>query len=354
MAATMRAWTHSRAGAPSAVLSLSSNVKTPVLVNPTDVLVRITHASLSSGGSIMVHMAPFLIRAAPAIPELDFSGTLLAVGSGVPSSRNLSPGDAVFGSITVGPHIKKGVGTLAEYVVADAGSVVRMPKGFSEGDAAGLGVSGSTALVLVRAAGIKEGDKVMVNGASGGVGSFVVQMAKNLVGEGGRVVGICSGGNAEAVKSLGADEIIDYTAHNPLHAYLTTHHSSAPFAVIIDAHGISDLYLHCAPYLSPGKPYVTVGVAYGAYTVPSMLYAVFSMVKNAWLPRVLGGGERDYLCVNATADLEKLEKLAEMAGEGNLRVFVDSRWGFTEVLKAYERVLSRHAKGKIIVQIRDP
>ncbi|KAH0562447.1 hypothetical protein GP486_002861 [Trichoglossum hirsutum] len=329
----MRAWTHSRAGAPSSVLSLSSDVKTPTLSNPTDVLVRVTHASLSPGGSIMMQLAPFLIRTKPAIPELDFSGTLLAVGSGVPSLRNLSPGDAVFGSVTIGPHIKKGVGTLAECVVVDAGSVVKMPKGMSEGDAAGLGVSGSTALVLIRAADIKEGDKVMVNGASGGVGSFAVQMAKNIVGEGGKVVGVCSAGNAEAVKGLGADEVIDYAAHTPLHAYLETRYSSAPFAAIIDTHGVSDLYLHCAPFLSPGKPYATVGVAFGAYTVPSMLYAACAVKKNIWLPRVLGGGERDYVCVNVTADLEKLEKLAELAGEGKLKVFVDSRWGFEEVLK---------------------
>src|SRR5271154_6868732 len=88
---TMRAWTHSQAGVPSTVLHFSSDVKTPALTSPTDVLVQITDASLSPAGSIMMQFCPFIFRSKPAIPELDFAGTLIAVGADVPKDRNLAP-----------------------------------------------------------------------------------------------------------------------------------------------------------------------------------------------------------------------------------------------------------------------
>ncbi|KAH0544779.1 hypothetical protein FGG08_001146 [Glutinoglossum americanum] len=348
---TMRAWTHTQIGVPSKVLSLKPDVKKPVLTNPTDVLVRITHASLSPGASLMMQFAPFIFRHTPAIPEVDFSGTVVAVGSSVPESRNLSAGDAVFGSITLGPHLKRGAGALAEYVVVDHTGVVRTPDGMDAGEAAGLGVSGCTALVLVRAAELKAGERVLVYGASGGVGGFVVQMCKNAVGEEGKVVCVCSGRSEEAVRGLGADEIIDYTAHSSLPAYLKSHHSSPPFTSIIDAHGSSDLYLNSSDYLAPEGSYVTVGVAHSDYTVPSMLYAVYSMLWNAWVPHWLGGGERRYVNANVTANLEMLEELGRLVREGKIRVLVDSRWDGRDALKAYERLRGRHARGKIIVKI---
>jgi len=203
----MRAWTHIRAGTPSSVLTLSPSVPLPTISSPNHVLVQVTHAALNPGASIMMQLCPFVFRSRPGVPELDFSGRIVAAGSGVAAARNLQPGTPVFGSVTVGPHLSSGAGALAEYVAIDAATVVRKPDGASFEEAAGLGVAGCTALVLVEKAGLKKGDSVLVNGASGGIGHIVIQMVKKKVGESGRVVGVCSGGNAEMVRTLGADEV---------------------------------------------------------------------------------------------------------------------------------------------------
>ena len=213
---TMRAWTHSQAGVPSTVLHFSSDVKTPALTSPTDVLVQITDASLSPAGSIMMQFCPFIFRSKPAIPELDFAGTLIAVGADVPKDRNLAPGDAVFGSVTVRPHLNAGAGALAEYMVVAASSVVRKPDGMALQEAAGLGVCGCTALTLYDRAGLKAGDSVLINGASGGIGTMATQLARHAVGPSGRIVALCSGKNAKMVRSLGADEVRDLGLLEPI------------------------------------------------------------------------------------------------------------------------------------------
>jgi NADPH:quinone reductase-like Zn-dependent oxidoreductase len=189
------------------VLKLSSNITTPKLISATDILVRITHAALNPGGSIMMQLCPMLFRTEPAIPELDFSGKIVAIGSEVPFSRGLSVGSPVFGSVPVRSHLRAGAGALAEYVVVGAETVVRKPENASFEEAAGLTVVGCTAVPLIQRANLKRGDSVLVNGASGGIGSMVVQLAKEAVGESGKVVAICSGRNLELVKSLGADEV---------------------------------------------------------------------------------------------------------------------------------------------------
>jgi reticulon-4-interacting protein 1, mitochondrial len=204
----MRAWIHSSAGPPSRVLSLSSDVPTPTIKDPNDVLVRISHAALNPGGSIMMQLCPFFFRANLAIPELDFSGTLVAAGSAALESGRLAIGDAVFGSVGAGKHIRAGSGSLAEFVVVPVAEVARKPgKHSSSAEAAGLGVAGCTGIALMEKAGLQNGNSVLVNGASGGIGSMVVQMARDAVGSTGRVVAICSGTNVEMVKELGADEV---------------------------------------------------------------------------------------------------------------------------------------------------
>ena len=206
--ATMRAWIHTRAGPPSQVLSLSSDVPTPTIKEPTDVLVSIIHAALNPGASIMMQLCPFFFRSKPAIPELDFSGTLVAAGSAALKSGRLAIGDPVFGSIGAGKHINAGSGALAEYVVVPVTNVARKPtSNASDAEAGGLGVAGCTSVALMEKAELNDGDSVLVNGASGGIGSMVVQMARGVVNNNGRVVAICSGQNADMVKALGADEV---------------------------------------------------------------------------------------------------------------------------------------------------
>ncbi len=148
-----------------------------------------------------------LFRKPPQIPDMDFSGSIVTIGSSVPSTRHLAPGVKVFGNVPVGQHVRQGKGALAEFVVVPAENVWLKPENLPAEQAAGLLIAGSAALKLVESSEVKEGQRVLVNGASGGVGCFVVQITKNLVGLNGKVVAICSGRNMQLVKGLGADEV---------------------------------------------------------------------------------------------------------------------------------------------------
>lgn len=116
-------------------------------------------------------------------------------------------GDKVVCMLPASHMLPTGTGALAEVVRVPARYVVKKPEGSSFADAAGVMLAGLTARQMVKEAEVKRGDRVLVNAASGGIGSLVVQMVRNVVGKEGVVVGVCSGRNIEAVKSLGADEV---------------------------------------------------------------------------------------------------------------------------------------------------
>lgn len=137
-------------------------------------------------------------------------------------------------------------------------------------------------------------------------------------------------------------QVIDYQAHEPVHQYLATCYAKTRFDVIIDAFGVQDLYTHCADYLEPGKPFVSVGVVFQEYSISSLLYASSLMLKNTWWPKILGCGLRDYVCVSGFTSLEAMEKLGKMVEEGKLKVVVDSCWDMEDFLRvrlgyAYQR-----------------
>lgn len=110
--------------------------------------------------------------------------------------------------------------------------------------------------------------------------------------------------------------------------------------------------MHCSDYLEPGKPFVSVGTAFDAYTVSSLLFASFLTRKNTWLPRVLGGGSHIYICVSGFVSPEALESLRGLVEDGKLMVVVDSCWEMTDVLKvsfAAELCTVRNALEEIIL-----
>ena len=145
------------------------------------------------------------------IPEAELSGSIVAFGpKGARSSecegQVLEVGEEVIGFLN--PRMLfRWNGVLAEYCVAYRKDVVRKPDGMESVEASGLGACGWTAVCAGDAAGWKSGDKVLINGASGGLGAMMVQVAKNLVGKEGKVVAVCSGKNEQFVRDLGADEV---------------------------------------------------------------------------------------------------------------------------------------------------
>lgn len=203
---TMRAWTHNKPGEPKDVLFLRPDfpVTTPT---PTEVLVKISHAALNPGAGIFLRIWPMFLRGKPTIPEMDFAGTICHVGADVPADRGLVVGTQIFGNVTVAKHVWGGRGALAEYVAVEADMVCIKPENISLDEAAGLGIAAVSGLVLIDAAKLKKGQKVLINGASGGVGACTLQMIKDAIGEEGKVVAICSKRKIAMVKELGADEV---------------------------------------------------------------------------------------------------------------------------------------------------
>ncbi|KAH7371941.1 chaperonin 10-like protein [Pyrenochaeta sp. MPI-SDFR-AT-0127] len=347
---TMKAWIHTRAGLPSQVLNLTTLPK-PAITSPTQVLVKVSHCALNPAGRIVMQLLPFIFRGSPAIPEMDFSGTIVAAGPDVPGDR-VTPGVQVFGSIPLAQHVKSTSGGLAEYIVLEHTAVVKKPSGAPLSEVAGLGIAGATALELIKAAKLKKGDSVLVNGASGGIGHLVMQMCRNEVGETGKVVAVCSKDN-DWVKKYGADEVIDYGLHAPVHSHLAVTFGASRFSAVIDAVGIQDIFNKSPSFLAEGKPYVTVGPKAYSYTVLGMLSTIGRMAKNFLWPRLLGGIPREYIQVASTSTLSAMEELAKMVEDGTLKVHVSALVGMDSAKTTYESLLHGHVQGKIVVAIQD-
>ena len=198
----MRAIVQDTYGSPDQVLRLE-DVAIPV-ANDGEVLIRVHAASVHVGDWMLVTGVPYIARPAYGLPKpksrvpgTDISGTVEAVGKGV---TQLRPGDEVFGWCT---------GAFAEYACAGQDHFVLKPANLNFEQAAAVGVSATTALQLLRDQGkVRAGQKVLINGASGGLGSFAVQIAKAF---GAEVTGVCSSKNVDMVRSIGADNVIDYT-----------------------------------------------------------------------------------------------------------------------------------------------
>jgi NADPH:quinone reductase-like Zn-dependent oxidoreductase len=326
MSTTMQAYIHLNRGSPSTILSLSSIPK-PIITSPTQLLIRVSHCALNPGASIIMHLLPFMFRASPAVPEMDFSGTVVDAGTSVPGERRLKPGTKVFGSIPVGLHIKCGSGALAQYVVVEHSAVVRQPQGAKSAEVAGLGIAGATALEIMKVADLKAGDSVLVNGASGGVGHLVTQMCLQRVGPSGVVVGVCSNESKAWISSMLKDdnsaklkivdrEKLDLTPH------LTATYGESRFDAIVDCAGIQNLFIACPAFLKDERPYVSVGPRASGYTYASMLSTIGFMAMNMLWPRMLAGTPRRYVQVAAVSNLEALQELADMVEEGTLSVHV--------------------------------
>ena len=198
----MKAIVQSTYGSPDDVLVLQDIAKPAV--GDDDVLVRVHAASVHLGDWVLMTGVPRIMRLgtglrAPKhrVPGTDIAGTVEAIGKDV---TKLHVGDEVFGYCA---------GAFAEYASAPEDHFVRKPAGLSFEQAAAVGVSATTALQLLRDQGkVKEGQSVLINGASGGVGPFAVQIAKAF---GAEVTGVCNTTNVDMVRSIGADQVIDYT-----------------------------------------------------------------------------------------------------------------------------------------------
>jgi len=259
----------------------------------------------------------------PFIPGFDISGEVVGVGSQV---TRFKPGDPVYGML--GPP--RG-GGYAELAVAPESALARKARSQSDIEAASMPVAGLTALQGLRDLGrLKPGQSVLINGASGGVGSFAVQIARAL---GARVTGVCGPKNVELVRSLGAETVLDYTKED----------FTAPgkvYDVILDAVA-KNSFANCRRVLAPAGTYVT--------TLPNVEVLIQGMV---FLPLLsLVGQCQRALTLFAKARREDLEYLASLADEGKLKPVIDHVYSLDQVRAAHDHSESERTRGKIVLEI---
>jgi NADPH:quinone reductase-like Zn-dependent oxidoreductase len=253
----------------------------------------------------------------------DFAGTVEAVGQSVTRYR---PGDEVFGGKT---------GAFGEYVsVAEDGALALKPPGVTFEQAAAVPVAGLSALQALRDRGMVEpGMKVLINGASGGVGTFAVQIARSL---GAEVTGVCSARNVELVQSLGADHVIDYRQHNYTRG-------AERYDVIIDNVG-NHSPRDNARALKPGGRLVMVGGPSGDWVGP---------LKNPLMALLLSPFiDQELILFLGELNGNDLSELAALMQAGDVTPVIDRRYPLAEVPAAIEYSEQGRARGKIVIKVQ--
>lgn len=325
--ATMRALVQHRYGGPEVLTLGELPVPTP---GQGEVLVRVEAAGLDRGTWHMMTGRPYLMRVlgfgffGPKQPivGLDLTGTVVALGSGV---TRFAIGDRVFGI---------GRGSFAEHAVAREDKLALAPRRAERGEAALLGVSGITAMQALDRVGTREGDRVLVIGASGGVGSFAVQIAH---ARGAHVTGVCRTEKAALVASLGAERVIDYTRESFTDG-------ATRYDVILDAGGNTPLSA-LRRAMTPEGRLVFVGGENGGNLTGGMSRPIGAML--------LGAFTRQRFVMHATREhYEDMEKVAALVDRGVVRPVVDRRCGLGEVGQALVDLEAGRVRGKVLVEVR--
>ena len=255
------------------------------------------------------------------------------MGSGI-DEEETKPGDLVYGCLGMPGQF----GSIGEYVVGNLGMFTALPEGVAVDQAATVGVAGMTAYQsIVHYVTPGKGDKVFVNGGSGGCGIYVIQIAKIL---GCQVTTTCSGRNVEFCKDLGADEVIDYTKDDVV-GFLEG--QGQVYSHVVDHIGSpTSLYAHCHNFLLPGKTFVQVGAA-------SFLTFANRLVR----PGFLGGGKRKFDILMMKQNVDHLRQIGEWMREGKIKVTLDSTFEYADAVEAFVRLRSGRARGKIVVHVAE-
>jgi len=294
------------------------------------VLVRVRAASLNAFDWHIMRGAPLLARLGEGLrtPKtrglgIDVAGEVEAIGKDVTGVR---PGDAVFGGA---------FGAFAEYVRVKPGSFVPKPSNISFEQAAAIGMAGRTALQSLRDRGqLKPGQRVLINGAGGGVGTFAVQIAKAL---GGEVTAVCGTQNVELIRSLGAHRVIDYTREDFTR-------EGQRFDLILDVAANRSLAA-CVRVLTPDGTLVVVGAAgSGRSIVPIALRILGANVRSRF-------GRRRMSMFIAKAAREDLIVLTELIGTGKLTPVIDRTYPLSETAAAMRYLEQGHARGKVVITV---
>jgi NADPH:quinone reductase-like Zn-dependent oxidoreductase len=322
----MKAIVYSRYGSPE-VLRLEEMDRPSV--GPGGVLVRVRGAAVNPYDWHFVRGEPYFIRLLVGlrVPRrqtlgVDFSGVVEAVAPDVTSFR---PGDEVYGMCN---------GAFAEYLCAPETAIARKPRTLGFELSAAVPLAGLTAMQGLRDSGkLRSGERVLIIGASGGVGTFAVQLAKEF---GAHVTGVCSTKNLELVQALGADEVIDYTQRD----FAGTGETYDVIFQLGGEHSPS----HCRRALSRrGRLVLSSGDSDGRWIGP-----MNRIIKAALLSPFVSQTLISLDVKRSRADLEELAGLIE---GGKIKPVIDRTYPLTEVADAVRYVERGHARGKVLVQM---
>jgi NADPH:quinone reductase-like Zn-dependent oxidoreductase len=295
-----------------------------------EVLVKVYAASLNAYDWHLMRADPFLVRLMGMgflkpknkIPGADIAGKIEAVGKNV---RQFQAGDEVFGDLA-----SVGGGGFAEYVCAGENLLALKPATMSFEQAAAIPMAALTALQALRDSGqVRPGQKVLINGASGGVGSFAVQIAKSF---GAEVTAVCSTGNMTMVRSLGADHVINYTQENFTR-------SGKRYNLILAANGYHPILAYRRALNDRGIYVMTGG------SMPQMFQALLLG------PLISLTGEKRMVSLTAQSNQKDLAFIAELFEAGKLKPVIDRRYPLNEAAEAIRYLEEGHARGKIVINV---
>ena len=316
-------------GTPERVLRLEETAIPSI--GPADVLIRVRATSVNTPDWATVAGEPSIMRLGVGLRRprrpvrgSDVAGVVEAVGQQV---TDLAPGDEVFGTT------KARAGAFAQYAVAPATQLVAKPAELTFTDAAASVMSGLTALVAMRdVAQVSAGTRVLINGASGGVGTMAVQIAKAL---GAEVTGVCSTRNIELVRSLGADHLIDYTKEDFTQ-------SGQRFDVILDN------VLNYPPkavtrVLAPGGTFLPNSLGY-----TGGLFAGLPRMARAAL---MGLGSTKVKTVTPAMNRENLAALRRLLESGEVRVVIAQTYPLGQTARAVAYMLEHHPGGQVAITV---
>ncbi|KAI4201542.1 MAG: hypothetical protein LQ350_003157 [Teloschistes chrysophthalmus] len=330
---TMRAWQYSSSsGGLEKNLKINASAPLPT-PKPDQHLVKVIAAALNPVDYKVAEIPGMitLVISKPATPCIDFAGSIVKPAAG----SSLKPGQLVFGAAGTTPLAG---GALREYAIAGTKAVTPLPDNVNVIDAASVAIGGLTAYQSI-VPHVKEGDKIFINGGSGGVGAFGIQIAKAV---GCHVTTTCSTPNVELCKSLGADRVVDYKKENVVDALAA---SGYKFDHAVDNVGTQkDVMWRSHEYLKPEAILVAVGGE------PSMA-TVTNTLKMKLQPRFLGGLKRKVVGLFADPRAEELQRIGEWMSEGKIKALIDSKFSFEEAPKAFEKLKTGRAKGKIVVDV---
>ncbi|MFC7624222.1 NAD(P)-dependent alcohol dehydrogenase [Microlunatus sp. GCM10028923] len=297
-----------------------------------EILVRVRATTVSAAHSMMRQGRPLvgrlftgLRRPRQAVPSTEFAGRVEAVG---PAVTSFSPGDEVFGETGIR------AGCAAEYVcVREGGALSIMPFNLSATAAAAIVDGGSTSLYFLRdKAKLRPGHRVLINGASGSVGTAAVQLARHL---GADVTGVCSAANLDLVRALGADDVIDYTAEDFTEG-------DRRYDIVFDTVGKSS-FARCRRILEAGGVYLT--------TVPS-----FAIYPQMLLTSRIGDKRAVIAAAGLRRDEEKTQGLIMLKGlleEKLIIPVVDRTYPLAQIAEAHRYVDTGRKKGSVVLTVEE-